>query len=374
MQLAQHAVLGNAKALKTHRQQNPARYERVIRKGKQLWRYYSDNPSTLYGEFLLDQLEGDLYGRFLYAEKLDDGVWYMASFTPELEQEAMGSLVTLNHTFGYALHHAERLLVTVKEDFLANDERCILIPVPDKTKLVDYELSIKRKSRGLVVALSGALALCAGVMGSTWMMHSTTATTEAETIPSAKMLYQQSWSSKVNAYDALMSSRNLLIEASLMPTGMSGQALILEDQKLTIPIAKENVSRAIEKAWQQATPHLATYYQSYDNLSGNLSLPLPSPPAWRAYSVHGYRATLTDALERLGAQVTEQQTQQIEGTTMTTIFIETEDASIGKLGIMADLLNTPFVALSQLDMELNEHYQLSTLNFTLDVQGETNHE
>lgn len=374
MQLAQHAVLGNAKALKTHRQQNPARYERVIRKGKQLWRYYSDNPSTLYGEFLLDQLEGDLYGRFLYAEKLDDGVWYMASFTPELEQEATGSLVTLNHTFGYALHHAERLLVTVKEDFLANDERCILIPVPDKTKLVDYELSIKRKSRGLVVALSGALALCAGVMGSTWMMHSTTATTEAETIPSAKMLYQQSWSSKVNAYDALMSSRNLLIEASLMPTGMSGQALILEDQKLTIPIAKENVSRAIEKAWQQATPHLATYYQSYDNLSGNLSLPLPSPPAWRAYSVHGYRATLTDALERLGAQVTEQQTQQIEGTTMTTIFIETEDASIGKLGIMADLLNTPFVALSQLDMELNEHYQLSTLNFTLDVQGETNHE
>lgn len=367
-------MLGNAKALKTHRQQNPARYERVIRKGKQLWRYYSDNPSTLYGEFLLDQLEGDLYGRFLYAEKLDDGVWYMASFTPELEQEAMGSLVTLNHTFGYALHHAERLLVTVKEDFLANDERCILIPVPDKTKLVDYELSIKRKSRGLVVALSGALALCAGVMGSTWMMHSTTATTEAETIPSAKMLYQQSWSSKVNAYDALMSSRNLLIEASLMPTGMSGQALILEDQKLTIPIAKENVSRAIEKAWQQATPHLATYYQSYDNLSGNLSLPLPSPPAWRAYSVHGYRATLTDALERLGAQVTEQQTQQIEGTTMTTIFIETEDASIGKLGIMADLLNTPFVALSQLDMELNEHYQLSTLNFTLDVQGETNHE
>ncbi|MEO0889281.1 MAG: hypothetical protein AAFX97_03750, partial [Pseudomonadota bacterium] len=206
MQLAQHAVLGNAKALKTHRQQNPARYERVIRKGKQLWRYYSDNPSTLYGEFLLDQLEGDLYGRFLYAEKLDDGVWYMASFTPELEQEAMGSLVTLNHTFGYALHHAERLLVTVKEDFLANDERCILIPVPDKTKLVDYELSIKRKSRGLVVALSGALALCAGVMGSTWMMHSTTATTEAETIPSAKMLYQQSWSSKVYAYVALMSS------------------------------------------------------------------------------------------------------------------------------------------------------------------------
>ncbi|MGF1894069.1 hypothetical protein L4D18_21855 [Vibrio campbellii] len=374
MQLAQHAVLDSAKALKLHRQQNPARYERVIEKGKQLWRYYSDNPSTLYGEFLLDQLEGDLYGRFLYAEKLDTGMWYMASFTPELEQEAIGSLATLNHTFGYALHHAERLLVTLKEDHLANDKRCTLIPIPDKTKLADYELSLKKKTRGAVVALRLVLALCLGVIGSTWMMQPTTVTNTAYPIDTAKMLYQQSWSSKVNAYDALMSSRNLLIEASLMPTGMSGQALILEDQTLTIPIAKENVTRAIEKAWQKATPHLATYYQSYDNLSGNLSLPLPSPPAWRAYSVHGYRATLTDALERLGAQVTEQQTQQIEGTTITTMFIETEDASIGKLGIMADLLNTPFVALSQLDMEINEHYQLSTLNFTLDVQGEANHE
>ncbi|WP_050926452.1 hypothetical protein [Vibrio harveyi] len=370
MQLAQHAVLDSAKALKLHRQQNPARYERVIEKGKQLWRYYSDTPTTLYGEFLLDQLEGDLKGRFLYAEMLENELWYMASFTPELEQEAIGSLVTLNHTFGYAIHHAEQFKVTSNEFHLTDDERCIVTSIPDKTTLADYELTLKPKSKFPIIALSLGLTLCLGAIGSIWMMQPAVTPKISDPVDTAKLLYQQSWSSKVNAHDALLSSRNLLVQTSLMPTGMTGNTVILEGQTLTLPIAKEKVTRAIEKAWQEATPHLAKHYQSFDRFTGNISLPLPILPDWQAYSVHGYRTTLIDALERLGAQVTKQQSQQIDGTAITTLFVETENASIGQVGIMADLLNTPFVVLSQLDMEMNEQYQLSRLNFTLDVQGD----
>jgi len=93
-------------------------------------------------------------------------------------------------------------------------------------------------------------------------------------------------------------------------------------------------------------------------------------PAWQGYSVHGYRTLLIDGLERLGASVTEQSVQTIDDATITTVYVEMDNANIGQVGIIADLLNAPYAVMSQLDMEMNEQYQLSRLNFTLDVQGD----
>ncbi len=372
MQLAQRAVLHSAKALKQHRQQHPAKYERVIENEGQWQRYYSDNPATLYGEYLLSHFEGDLSGRLLYAEKLDDSHWYVASFTPQLEQEAIGTLATLSHTLGYALHHAERIWVTDNDFYLHidKDARCSHVEVPNKATLNEFELTIKPKSKRTPIALGVGLALCLSVLGGVWMMQPKAPPPTVAPIDTTKLLYEQSWSSKVNAHDALLSARNLLIQASLMPPSMTAKAVILEGQSLTMPISKDKVTRVMERTWQAATPNLASYYQSSDTLTGLITLPLPVLPAWQGYAVDSYRTFLIDGLERLGASVTEQSVQTIDETTITTVYVDMASANIGQVGIMADLLNAPYAVMSQLDMEMNEQYQLSRLNFTLDVQGD----
>ncbi|WP_322805341.1 hypothetical protein SO574_23510 (plasmid) [Vibrio alfacsensis] len=376
MQLAKRAVLESVKALKQHRQQHPARYERVIEREGVWWRYYSEVPATLYGERLLahfDLSTGDPIGRLLYAEKLDDSHWYMASFTPSLEQEAVGTLATLVHSFGYALHHAQTVWFTDASlmRHMDQDARFVEVAVPDKAVLLDYELTAKTKSKWVPIALGVGLTLCLSVIGGVWMMQLTAPPPKVVApIDTAKLLYEQSWTSKVNARDALLSGRNLLVQASMMPTGMKANTVILEGQTLTLTVKKENVTRAMERAWLRHTPSLSSLYQSTGATLASIAQPLSPLPPWQGYALNGYRMGLMDALERLGATVTEQGEQQIEGTTIHTLFVELANAPIGQVGIVADLVNAPFVVLSQLDMEMNEQYQLSRLNFTLDVQGD----
>ncbi|ENY3838541.1 hypothetical protein ACFXIQ_004041 [Vibrio vulnificus] len=367
MRLAQRAELENTKTLKLHRQQYPARYERVIEQEGRWWRYYSDTPTTLYGEFLASCFEGEISGRLIYAEKLDESHWYMASFTPSLEQEAVGTLATLVHSFGYALHHAKRVWFTDASLMLHIDQdaRFVEVAVPDKATLPDYTLTAKPKSKLAPIALGVGLALCLSVIGCVWLMQLTAPPPKVVTpIDTAKLLYEQSWASKVNGRDALLSGRNLLVQASMMPPKMRAQSLILDAQTLTMPVSKDNLPRAMEERWQAHSP-LAPYYHD-----GRITLPLPPLPLWQGYQAKGYRTLLIDGLERLGARITEQSQQVIEGTTITTLLVEMGNANVGQVGIIADLLDTPLVVMSQLEMEMSEQYQLSRLNFTLDVQGD----
>ncbi|HDY8011703.1 TPA: hypothetical protein ACGUOU_004418, partial [Vibrio vulnificus] len=73
---------------------------------------------------------------------------------------------------------------------------------------------------------------------------------------------------------------------------------------------------------------------------------------------------------RLGANITEQHRQEIGGTQITTLLVEFPQASVGQIGVIAELLKPPFVSLSELEMEINPQHQLPRLSFTLDVQGE----
>ncbi|ENH7396030.1 TPA: hypothetical protein ACGVAX_004288 [Vibrio vulnificus] len=367
MRLAQRAELENTKALKLHRQQYPARYERVIEQEGRWWRYYSDTPTTLYGEFLASCFEGEISGRLIYAEKLDESHWYMASFTPKLEQEAIGTLAILSHTFGYALHHAEHLWSTDNAFYhhIDKDTRCYDIPLPSKETLSEFELTIPPKSRTVPIIGGLGLGLCFALLGGGWMWQfASPPPNVAVPVDTAKQRYEQSWSSNVAARDALLSARNLLIQASMMPPKMRAQSLILDAQTLTMPVSKDNLPRAMEERWQAHSP-LAPYYHD-----GRITLPLPPLPLWQGYQAKGYRTLLIDGLERLGARITEQSLQVIEGTTITTLLVEMGNANVGQVGIIADLLDTPLVVMSQLEMEMSEQYQLSRLNFTLDVQGD----
>ncbi|MCA3966841.1 hypothetical protein [Vibrio vulnificus] len=375
MHLAHRAVLPTAKSLKTHRQQHPAPYERVLEREGQWWRYYSQQPATLYGEYLSSLLPfpppEEKAIKVVYIEHIDHDLWYMASFEPLLTQEAVGTLASLTHTLGYALYHASHIWVTDAKAYthIDQDSRCSLIPSVDKSTLIEFELDRKPSSRKVPLILAAAALLSLSFI--TWQMQPPSSPPKPlQPVDQAKLNYEQRWSNQVNAYDALLSSRNLLLQAAMMPPGLSGHSVTFGQHSLILSVTKDRISAPLESTWLESHPMLANYYQPIDAHFATITLPLPSLPTWKSHDVNGYRSSLMIGLQRLGANITEQHRQEIGGTQITTLLVEFPQASVGQIGVIAELLKPPFVSLSELEMEINPQHQLPRLSFTLDVQGE----
>ncbi len=371
MQLAQRAELEHIKALKLHRQHYPAEFERVIEHEGAFIRYYSDTPAMLYGEYVLSQLSphASLSERVVYVEKRDEHQWYMAAFQHhQLNQEASGNLTHVLSQLGYELHHATQLWVT-HDDFYQSydkDERCQSLDnsLWDSATQADYELEVVKAK---TLPLKWVAALVAGILiaGSLAIYYQSTkpkpVTRSKADIASAKYLKRYQ-TRTVNAHIALINARNLLIEASLMPKGMNADTVGLDKQNLVMRIDNKDLKTSVIHQWFETHPALSALYDK-----PNVVLPLPAPKQWHALRPIGYHHLLTESVQRLGGAIEVEKTQTINGTFVTTYRINTS-GEMGYIGILADVLHAPFVALNTLQM--NRHDQSITLDISIDVQGE----
>ncbi len=383
MQLAQRAVLEHTKALKLHRQHYPAEFERVIEKEDKVIRYYSDAPTTLYGEYVLSQLNNNehhlshsdetqnapLSERFVYVEKRDEHYWYIAAYqNGELDQEALGNLTHLLTQFGYALHHAKRLWVTHEDFYQSYDKepRCEMLDTSlwDIDAQSQYALeAVKAKTVPIkwVIAILTVVLIIAGA--TTYYQASKPKPVQRSKAEIASTKYLKTYQTRmVNAHVALINGRNLLIEASVMPEGMTADNVVLDRQKLVMRVESKDVKTSTIDQWFETHPTLATFYDKPDFV-----LPLPTPTTWQALHPVGYHRLLTESVERLGGSIDAEKTNPINGLPVTTYRIKTT-GNIGHIGVLADVLNAPFVALNKLQM--SRHDQSLTLDVTIDVQGE----
>lgn len=386
MQLAHKAVLAHKKALRQHRQQHPARYERLIERGGQIWRYYSDEPAALFGEYVQSQLDqGEQQTRLVYVHKLTDNKWYFAAFDVAetqsegepphqvacyLEQEEVGEIHTLLHSFDYALHVAEKILVSHDDFYLSRDkdERCQDINAFDEMP-ESFELKAKKTPPLKMVGLGLGALLCLLTTAHLWLSEpdAPVITAVKETpVKTTKMLYLEGYKNHRPPKDTLLSARNVLIESALMPPGMSLNMVTVGNGQLTAQIERNNVKASIAKAWLTRHPS----FQRHVN-GDQLSMQLPALPAWRPQPTRGYQALLTEGVERLGGTVTQESTplQRIDGITIATLNIHLS-GDVGKLFVLADLLDAPFVSLKTLHLELNERFTIPRLDLSIDVQGE----
>ena len=383
MKLAQCAVLEDKKALKQHRKRYPAAYERVIVKGTQFWRYTSDAPATLYGEFLQQALEHAFWGSFAAAEgallvhvekrsEQGEECWYMASFHPQLEQEHIGTLNDLMPYFRYALHHATHIQVT-DETFLhalsaKEKAKTVVMAAPVYDRDERYELQRRRTSPMIWLGL-GALGLGGALMLALTLWPTPMPEPTQAPVPrlTPRQVYEQDWQNKVVASDALLSARNVLIEAKFMPNEMVLGPLSLQNQSLKAQVSKSTVTRAMERVWLQANPNLAEHYHPS---TGKLNVLFSSPPTWRPAPISGYREGVIDGLERLGGVVNLTEKNRIDNAVITNLKVNFTSLDIGLITVLAELLSAPHVAINRLEMTANEDQV--ALSFEVDLQGEIN--
>ncbi|WP_045422825.1 hypothetical protein [Vibrio jasicida] len=389
MQLAHKAILAHKKALRQHRQLNPARYERLIERGGQIWRYYSDEPAALFGEYVQSQLEqGEQQARLVYVHKLTDNHWYFAAFEAEtsievgedappyqaalhLEHEEVGEIHTLLHSFDYALYAAEKILVSHSDFYLSRDrdERCQDINAFDEMP-ESFELKAKKTPPLKMVGLGLGALLCLLTSAHLWLSEPDapviTAVKETPT-KTTKMLYLERYKKQRNPKDTLLSARNVLMEAALMPSGMGlTNPITFGDGHLNAGLSQQGVKASIAKAWLARHPNIKQHLSN-----DQFAMPLPALPAWQPQPTLGYQALLTEGIERLGGTVTQESTllQHIDGVTIATLNIHLT-GDVGKLFVLADLLDAPFVSLKSLHLEMDEHFTIPRLDLSIDVQGE----
>lgn len=367
MILANRALLYSAKQLKTHRQQHPARFERIIEDDGVYCRYYSDEPALLFGEYVLNQLkaQGDPMGRFVFAQKLDESLWFFASFeSGKLEQESVGLLDALTHEFDYPLRKADRIIATDKAfSGLFSDERLLVIEPLVLDEMEAFTLQAKKTLtvNKWVAVMLAALVLSAAAGIALYPKPKPV----VAVVDDAKTRYSKMHLSYAKPTDALMSSVNLLMDASLMPDGIEAKKVTLNNQTVSMSINEDNIAPSIKRAWIESVPSFAQHYQ--DN---NVTLSLDEPNPWQPYAVKGYSEQLQDALFYLGGTLTQTSEQRIDDARVRTYQLNFT-GDVGQIPLLAQLLNVPFVTVSFLEMEMNDSYQITTLNMTLDVQGES---
>ncbi|RJX65859.1 hypothetical protein DZ860_21100 [Vibrio sinensis] len=366
MILANRALLYSAKQLKTHRQQHPARFERILEESGVYCRYYSEEPAILFGEYVLSQLkaQGDPTGRFVFVQKLDESLWFFASFEDgQLERESIGLLDAQIHSFDYSLRKAERIIATDKAfNGMFMDERLLLIEPFALDEMAAFTLQAKKT---LTVNKWGGVMLAA-------VLFSIVATVAlypepepvVNVVDDAKTRYSKTHLSYAKPMDALMSGLNLLMDASFMPAGIEAKKVILTNQTLSMTVNEEDIAPSIKSAWLVSMPSLTQHYQ--DN-SVTLSLVEPNP--WRSYAVKGYSEQLQDVLFYQGGTLTQTAEQYIDDTRIRTYQLNFT-GNAGQIPLLAQWLNVPFVTVSFMEMEMDDAYQITTLNMTLDVQGE----
>ncbi|AZQ13264.1 hypothetical protein [Shewanella khirikhana] len=110
------ATLPNAKsALKEHRQQNPALYERVFTRNAQTLRYYADLPSACVGQFIADTMVTD-DADFLFFHVLENQEIYALYVKGHVVQrEQIGLHNTILDSFGYELHQGVQIVLTSEQ-------------------------------------------------------------------------------------------------------------------------------------------------------------------------------------------------------------------------------------------------------------------
>ncbi|MGL6262139.1 hypothetical protein [Vibrio sp. WXL103] len=381
MELANLAIVDTPKELRAHRQRFRSAYESVIERNSQFWRYYSQHPATLYGERVHAHLYSDALpeDEFVgYIEKLDEqdtsdnALWYLVFFERgRLVQELVGSKTDeLRSQCGYHLHHASKLYIAHECPALirGHESKCQSIDPIEGAPLSDYELKRTFRVSPKVAAIAGLVCLVLGGVTLFSLPESTSPVPQViSRLDSTEINYTQGYQHKSRPMDALLSSRNLLIEASMIPKGINARRAVLDGRTLALLSDGQATSPNEWAVWQQATPRLA---DAYDAEQSKFIFELPSVSPWSAYAVQGYRDTLTKALHRLGASVTQSGSVAFSGITMDTLDITYTGELIG-IGVMAELLDQPFIAVNQLEMHIDPQYNITKFSLSVDVQGDT---
>ncbi|MCS6162460.1 hypothetical protein [Shewanella baltica] len=342
------ATLPNSKsALKEHRQNNPALYERLFTKNEQTIRYYADLPSVCVGQFIADTVATD-DDDFLFFHVLENQEIYALHVKGHLVQrEQIGQHNAILDSFGYELHQGIQIVLSSERLPLeyepAVPPKVISINIGDIP--VDYQLASSATIKPLHIAVGAALAV--GVLG--LLLWSS----QPDPVQQQQIDPWQQWTmefmSQAPADSALKQVSIALAYQDLLPSDWTNDGVIVSGQTIVMPLKPVTEGQAKYdnlQAFASMYPELALNIEARQLVFNVASREKPE-----LVSLGNYPRKLHDALLNLGAtKVSLTNSVPVGSVSRLKIAATFTDVPPALLGIIADSVKTEPVFLQQVSV------------------------
>lgn len=372
MELASRVIVKNKKLAHQHRKANPSGFEYLGAHPNGVCRYYSDAPAFRLGDALKAQLEksGEAIGNLIFFQPFSEQ-WYACAFEDgELIHEQLGALDELEREFAYQLHHSDHVLVannaphtdsTPSLSFYGDKQ--IVVPAMTQEDWLPFALAPVNKM-GLRPLVGGVLLLVTlSVVALLNIDGKPAPIVESKSTESTEPTFEQAFAEKKLAYPMLMNALALSVEARTLPEPMRLTSVSFDGQQLVAKVDDGEVRSKVKRQWLALNPR----FNEAKRDNSEYVFDTPPSEGWQAFDVTGYRQDAIDALELLGAEVELKDIKHVAGIDVHTVRFTTT-GKLGKLPVIASLLNTPFVTASELKLETDgENIKQFTLQ--IEIQG-----
>jgi hypothetical protein len=343
------ATLPNSKsALKEHRQNNSALYERVFTKNEQIIRYYADLPSTCVGQFIADTVATDDED-FLFFHVLENQEIYALYVKGHLVQrEQIGQHTAILDSFGYELHQGIQIVLTSERLPLEYDPtkspKIISISISDIP--TDYQLVSSTSIKPLHVGLGATLAV---VVIGLLLWSSKPDPVEQQQQIDPWQQWTMEFISQAPADSALKQVSIALAYQDLLPPDWTNDGVMVSGQTIVIPLKPLTEGQA-------KFDNLQAFAAMYPELDLNIEtrqLVLNITPREKPelVSLGNYPRRLHDALLNLGAtNVSLTNSVPVGSVSRLKVAATFTDVPPSLLGIIADSVKSEPVFLQQLSV------------------------
>ncbi|MFA0249479.1 hypothetical protein AB4480_08160 [Vibrio sp. 10N.261.45.A4] len=372
MELASRVIVKNKKLAHQHRKANPSGFEYLGAHPNGVCRYYSDAPAFRLGDALKAQLEksGEAISNLIFFQPFSEQ-WYACAFEDgELIHEQLGALDELEREFAYQLHHSKHVLVadnaphtdsTPSLSFYGDKQ--IVVPAMTQEDWLPFALAPVNRM-GLRPLIGGVLLLVTlSVVALLNIDSQPTPIVESKSTESTEPTFEQAFAEKKLAYPMLMNALALSVEARTLPEPMGLTSIHFDGQQLVAKVDDGDVRSKVKRQWLSLTPR----FNEAKRDNSEYVFDTPPTEGWQAFDVTGYRQDAIDALELLSAEVELRGIKRVAEIDVHTVRLTTT-GKLGKLPVIASLLNAPFVTASELTLETDgENIKQFTLQ--IEIQG-----
>ncbi len=362
--LAELAILSSKKELEQHRKLFPCQYERIIEHDALYRRYYSMEPTLLYGELIKDSLNNTTH--FVYFEQLPyTSLWYGAAFKDkQVIYEYIEPLEQLIQTLAYDCHKATEIFTNAVFSFSHSEKFTLINPVSSiDIEEPQYQLEAI-KSHYLPFFIGGAVMALILLM--IYLLLPVPEPIKQTRTISPTEQFIQNYPKSLSAANTLTNAIHLLMETALLPEPIKSDTVMLDGDTLVASVNKNEISDSIWQQWINIHPNLALLYDDVNNV---FLFSLSPNKDWQAFLVKQYYPSLLSTLHTLDVTISNQHTTQT-GDITTHSMVLNLNGELSKLLTLSELINSSAITTDALILTRNSMHEF-TLTLSLSIHGVT---
>ena len=379
MQIAKRHDCRTQKQLKAHQKAHFAPFERLGESELGVVRYYSDTPAFALGEAVLSALcvEGETLPRLLVLvpHEHDESLWSgIELLDGRVNKEVVGTLADFARDLAYECHHADKVLVmgeSAPEVAFYKDKQVSVARLTSEQQAAFSLSPVKRPPYKAILSVVGLMAVL-GAVGAYALKDTSkpfaqqvAEVTKVET-PSPQAQFEASFPNQYQASDAIEQMIVGMVNTQMMPAPITANQASWANGLVIVPL-KGKVTPKIARYWRALNPNKSPYWHhgkvkrdedGHPRLGENgkpevapdtIERPTRHASEFERYDLTAFSEDLLFYLMLLDVPTPDVSSAQVGELTVITLNFSMSGEA-GKLLLLGDVLDQPFITLNSLNM------------------------